>query len=544
MEIKRLYVSILNKKPALLKHTKLIFPFHPTHSEAKEKMRQAIYDQKCWYLKIDKQIVLFSIGWGEQGLEIKNLLYKGPQATWSFALQIVEKFARSYFVSTITLLISPQGPLRTWLISKGYQQDKNGFSKNLSYHTALVLSGGGARGAYQIGAWRALKELGISFDMITSTSVGTLNAALIIMNDETKAQQLWYKISTEQILAFPQAAATNYSFSQLTRQLRSLSATAAKEKGVSTLPLKKLMIQTLDEAKLKASSVELYICTTLLKGIKEKVVAIHSIKQSWKWLTASAAFFPAMQPVRIQGKDYVDGGYRNDFPLDVALSHGAKECICIDAKGPGVRKRVTLPDNVVNVEFRSPWSLGSFLIFDSKRSKLNERLGYLETLKYFGEYTGFWYTFSNTTHWQTEWQAFIANLSAQEYALLKKSIFWKKFYKYYGEKVPLEETGEAFVELIGRILRLPPDRVYTKEQFLYSFRTKRIEGQPSPEIVRAFTEWIEIYYKDYFLLSKRNQFSFLNVLLEKNTRLPKWFIEQSEVLLVAAKFLRFLKKKA
>ncbi|GMA48260.1 hypothetical protein GCM10025854_25100 [Tetragenococcus muriaticus] len=180
-----------------------------------------------------------------------------------------------------------------------------------------------------------------------------------------------------------------------------------------------------------------------------------------------------MQPVRIQGEDYVDGGYRNDFPLDVALSKGAKECICIDAKGPGVRKKISLPENVVNVQLRSPWPLGSFLIFDSKRSKVNERLGYLEMLKYFGKYTGFWYTFSNMTDWQTNWQAFIMSLSAQEFALLKKSNFWQKFYKYHGKKVSLEQVGEAFVELIGRILRLPADRSYTKEQFLNAFMKKK-----------------------------------------------------------------------
>ncbi|AYW47634.1 hypothetical protein C7K38_04110 [Tetragenococcus osmophilus] len=544
MEIKKLYASILNKNPILLTRTKLIFPFYSTHSEAKEKMKEAVYNQNCWYIKTGNWIVLFSIKWKNQRLEVENLLYKGSEkVTWLFILQIIEKFARSYFVSKITFSFFTKGVLFPWLTSQGYQQDEHGFSKELSYHTALVLSGGGARGAYQIGAWRALKELGISFEMITSTSVGTLNAALIMMNDETKAQQLWYKISTEQILAFPQAAATNYSFKQLTRQLRSLSKTAMKEKGVSTLPLQKLMVQTLDEAKLKTSSIKFYICTTRLKGLKEKVVAIHSIKQSWKWLTASAAFFPAMQPVRIQGEDYVDGGYRNDFPLDVALSKGAKECICIDAKGPGVRKKISLPENVVNVQLRSPWPLGSFLIFDSKRSKVNERLGYLEMLKYFGKYTGFWYTFSNMTDWQTNWQAFIMSLSAQEFALLKKSNFWQKFYKYHGKKVSLEQVGEAFVELIGRILRLPADRSYTKEQFLNAFMKKKTELSFPPELVRSFNEWVELYYKDYFFLSKKNQFLFLDALLEKDMHLSKWFIEQTEVLFIAAKFFHFLKNE-
>ena len=43
---------------------------------------------------------------------------------------------------------------------------------------ALVLSGGGAKGSYQLGVWKALRELNIKFDIITGTSVGALNGAL------------------------------------------------------------------------------------------------------------------------------------------------------------------------------------------------------------------------------------------------------------------------------------------------------------------------------------------------------------------------------
>ena len=37
---------------------------------------------------------------------------------------------------------------------------------------ALVLAGGGSRGAYQIGVWQALREMGIEYQIVTGTSVG------------------------------------------------------------------------------------------------------------------------------------------------------------------------------------------------------------------------------------------------------------------------------------------------------------------------------------------------------------------------------------
>jgi NTE family protein len=61
----------------------------------------------------------------------------------------------------------------------------------------LVLAGGGGKGAYQIGAWQALRELGISFNAIVGTSIGSINGALIASGDYEKAVDFWNSISVE-----------------------------------------------------------------------------------------------------------------------------------------------------------------------------------------------------------------------------------------------------------------------------------------------------------------------------------------------------------
>ncbi len=57
----------------------------------------------------------------------------------------------------------------------------------------LVLAGGGGKGAYQIGVWKYLKEIGIDkhISVISGTSVGGLNAALLAMNDYDIAEDIW-----------------------------------------------------------------------------------------------------------------------------------------------------------------------------------------------------------------------------------------------------------------------------------------------------------------------------------------------------------------
>lgn len=56
---------------------------------------------------------------------------------------------------------------------------------------ALVLAGGGAKGSYQIGVWRALQELDWTPDIITGASVGTLNGCLFTMGKIQEAEDLW-----------------------------------------------------------------------------------------------------------------------------------------------------------------------------------------------------------------------------------------------------------------------------------------------------------------------------------------------------------------
>jgi NTE family protein len=65
--------------------------------------------------------------------------------------------------------------------------------------TGLVLAGGGAKGAYQIGAWRALRERGIEPDLVAGTSIGALNAVLIASGDLDRATTFWHGLSTARL---------------------------------------------------------------------------------------------------------------------------------------------------------------------------------------------------------------------------------------------------------------------------------------------------------------------------------------------------------
>ena len=55
---------------------------------------------------------------------------------------------------------------------------------------AIVFAGGGSKGAYQVGAWKALNELGETFQIATGTSIGSINAGLYVQHDFDAAYEM------------------------------------------------------------------------------------------------------------------------------------------------------------------------------------------------------------------------------------------------------------------------------------------------------------------------------------------------------------------
>jgi len=60
----------------------------------------------------------------------------------------------------------------------------------------IALSGGGTKGSYELGVWKALNELGIDYQIVTGTSIGSINGALMATGDYDRAYELWSTITS------------------------------------------------------------------------------------------------------------------------------------------------------------------------------------------------------------------------------------------------------------------------------------------------------------------------------------------------------------
>ena len=251
-------------------------------------------------------------------------------------------------------------------------QDK--IKLDLSREYGLVLEGGGAKGSFQIGAWRALREAGIKLKGVSGVSVGALNGALICMDDPEKAEDIWHNINYSAVMDFNMNTG---SILETAEEIKKL----IKDRGVDITPLKKLLHETVDEEKIRNSHCELFATTFSVSDMKLLNIDVTSASAGkMEEILLASAFFPVFKTEKLSGKLYTDGGGFNNVPLDVLVDRGYQDVIVVRIYGPGYdrEKKVKIPEgtNIYHIAPRE--ELGGVLEFDKKRSRKNMALGYME----------------------------------------------------------------------------------------------------------------------------------------------------------------------
>ncbi len=272
--------------------------------------------------------------------------------------------------------------------------------------TALVLSGGGSRGAYEIGVWKALKELDIKIDMVFGTSVGSINGALIAQGDLDAAEKLWYELETNMVFDLSD---DDYSFKDSMEKINIGGMSAdevfgyAKEivlhGGAGTSGLASLMDTYFDEGKVRSSGMDYGLVTTRFPSMTGAFLYADDIPdgQLANYVMASASCFPAVRKCTIGDESYIDGGYSDNLPVEMAMDHGATTIIAVDLQAVGIVRKSTIDEAREKCDefhmIKSPVDLGNFLVFDTENSKRIMTLGYLDTMRHFGKFDGSRYTF-------------------------------------------------------------------------------------------------------------------------------------------------------
>ncbi|PKM15842.1 MAG: patatin [Gammaproteobacteria bacterium HGW-Gammaproteobacteria-2] len=204
--------------------------------------------------------------------------------------------------------------------------------------TVLVLQGGGALGAFQVGAYQALHEAGIEPDWIIGTSIGAINAALIAGNPPEQRMAaldaFWQRITQHGMgLWTPPGLASALSdmaimargvpgfFSPNPNAWLGINAAVGLERTsyYDTAPLRETLAGLIDADRLNANAPRLTIGAVNVRTAAMRYFDSQRDTLGIDHILASGALPPAFPAVRIDGEAYWDGGIYSNTPIEAVL---------------------------------------------------------------------------------------------------------------------------------------------------------------------------------------------------------------------------------
>ncbi|WP_303860864.1 patatin-like phospholipase family protein [Alkalibaculum bacchi] len=258
----------------------------------------------------------------------------------------------------------------------------------------LVLGGGGTMGSYEIGVWKALKELGINITAVSGTSIGAINGAIIAQNNLEWAIDFWTNLKTEDVFSIDKESLEKYNSEWVKLDFRTLLSTfrtLLSDGGLDISPLKENMNKYISEDKIRKSPIKLGLVTISLTDLKPIELMIDQIPEGKlnDYLLASAAL-PTFKKHEIDGTVFLDGGFYDNLPVKLLTSCGYENLITVSLVGFNIKTKTKAKDlNIINIEPSN--SLGGILDFTPNLMRSNIQLGYLDTLRKFGRLSGSYY---------------------------------------------------------------------------------------------------------------------------------------------------------
>lgn len=257
---------------------------------------------------------------------------------------------------------------------------------------AIVLSGGGGKGAYQIGFWKALRELGITYDIVTGTSIGALNGAFMVQGNYKDAFKLWYGMDYAKV--FDGGIEKSYYEKKGKKEVFLKYAKGAVKGGLSVPGLEKIIKENLKLDLFYNSKIKYGLVTVKFPSLKPVMLTKDKISREKlaDYLLATASCFPAFKMKNIDNQNYIDGGYYDNMPIDLAIKLGAEEIIGVDLRAPGKRRKIK-SSNVPIKLICSKNAMGNFLVLEKAQARRLIKIGYNDTMKAFDELEGDYFTF-------------------------------------------------------------------------------------------------------------------------------------------------------
>ncbi|MGH7152203.1 MAG: patatin-like phospholipase family protein, partial [Planctomycetota bacterium] len=204
----------------------------------------------------------------------------------------------------------------------------------------LALSGGGAKGAFQVGALDYLiNEKGLDFRVVAGVSTGALQAVMVAQGDVARLRRIWEGIEGRDDICTKRFGGF-------------VGAVVGADSAYSNEPLKELIREHVEPAKIRASGRRLKIgVASLQTGVYRPVTEEKDHLRGWTLAsTAIPAFF---EPVELEGQQFVDGGVRDITPLGAVFEEKPRACLAILASPRELAPKEAEFDDLLDIGTRA-----------------------------------------------------------------------------------------------------------------------------------------------------------------------------------------------
>lgn len=249
----------------------------------------------------------------------------------------------------------------------------------------IALEGGGAKGAYQLGVWKALIDLNIDFDGVVGTSIGAINAATMIMGKFDKAIDTWQ--NNEISSAFITNTVTKEEISKLKtvdmsyikNDIDKFMIDFLENEGTNIAPVIEVLKKNIDEALIRNSKKDFGITTYDLTNRKplELFKEDIPINKLADYIFASC-YLPVFKAQKLDGRYFLDGGFFNPLPINMLINKGYENIIAIRLRP--VKYDYSKFCNVNIIDIAPKEFLGNTLDMNLVKMKKNFKIGYKDTI--------------------------------------------------------------------------------------------------------------------------------------------------------------------
>ena len=329
---------------------------------------------------------------------------------------------------------------------------------------ALVLSGGGSKGAYEIGVYKALKKLGKDIRIVTGTSIGAINGVFVAQRDLKGALKFWNRVNFKTI--YDENEFPPLEEEKISKVYLQYAKGFINEGGLDIYKMKEMFKDFFKPYSFFNSNIYYGLVTYNLTKRKPVLITKKDLtdKNIKDYVLASASCYPAFKPYLINNEMHVDGGYYDNLPINLAIDLGATEVIAVDLRAIGFKKNIK--DKSVDITYITPNNkIGSFLVFDKAQAKKAIKLGYNDTMKTFKKLEGHKFTFKkynlikNYNKYIDKFEQNLNNIFNTEHKILNQ-IFKSDIFKDILNNKILYNNFNNIVEYAGKIFNYDESNIY------------------------------------------------------------------------------------